>query len=105
MKKRYNNKRRNIFEREGLIMLAKVWKKALLAVCIIACIYNVMHKLVSRTSLEFQLESVKNQSSIIDMLDRNNTNSINENSSVENKNSSTVKNENNPKKDAVVVVY
>lgn len=106
MKKRYNNKRRKFFEREELIMLAKVWKKVLLAICIIACIYNVMHKLVSRTSLEFQLESVRNQSSIIDMLDTNSTNLNIQNSSVENKNSSTVKNsENHSKNDAVVVVY
>jgi len=86
-------------------MLAKVWKKVLLAICLIACIYNVMHKIVSRTSLEFQLESVKNQSSIIDMLDTNSTNLKTQNSSVENKTSNTVKNENNSKSDAVVVVY
>lgn len=86
-------------------MLAKVWKKVLLAICLIACIYNVMHKIVSRTSLEFQLESVKNQSSIIDMLDTNSTNLKTPNSSVENKTSNTVKNENNSKSDAVVVVY
>lgn len=86
-------------------MLAKVWKKVLLAICIIACIYNVMHKIVSRTSLEFQLESVRDQSSIIDMLDTAPTNSVNQNSSVENKNSSTVRNESNSKNDAVVVVY
>lgn len=48
-------------------MLAKVWKKALLAVCILACIYNVTHKLVSRTSLETQLKSVENQAGLIDM--------------------------------------
>ncbi len=59
-------------------MLAKVWKKVLLAICILACIYNVMHKLLSRTSLEFQLESVKNQSSIIDMLNTNTTNTTQE---------------------------
>lgn len=86
-------------------MLAKVWKKVLLAICLIACIYNVMHKIVSRTSLEFQLESVKNQSSIIDMLDTNSTNLKPPNSSIENKTSNTVKNENNSKSDAVVVVY
>ena len=40
-------------------MLAKIWKKLLLAICIIACIYNVMNKLVSRTSLEAQLKSVE----------------------------------------------
>lgn len=86
-------------------MLAKVWKKVLLAICIIACIYNVMHKLVSRISLEVQLESVKNQSSIIDMLDTETENSNDYNSLTENKNSSTVKNENNSKNDAIVVVY
>lgn len=64
-----------------------------------------MHKIVSRTSLEFQLESVKNQSSIIDMLDTNSTNLKPPNSSIENKTSNTVKNENNSKSDAVVVVY
>ena len=54
---------------------------------------------------EFQLESVRDQSSIIDMLDTAPTNSVNQNSSVENKNSSTVRNESNSKNDAVVVVY
>lgn len=85
-------------------MLAKVWKKALLAICIIACIYNVMHKIVSRTSLEFQLESVKDQSSIIDMLDTDYTNSGSQNSLVENKHTSTVKSENQTN-NTIVVVY
>ena len=40
-------------------MLAKLWKKVLLAICVIACIYNVMNKLVSRTSLEVQLNSIE----------------------------------------------
>ena len=44
-------------------MLAKIWKKLLLAICIIACIYNVMNKLVSRTSLETQLNSLEVKSS------------------------------------------
>lgn len=47
-------------------MMAKVWKKVLLAVCILACIYNVMHKLVSRTSLDIQLKSVGGQISSTD---------------------------------------
>lgn len=47
-------------------MLAKVWKKALLAICIIACLYNVMHKLISRTSLEVQLKSVESKTSVMD---------------------------------------
>ena len=45
-------------------MLAKIWKKLLLAICIIACIYNVMSKLVSRTSLERQLESIETSCSV-----------------------------------------
>ena len=45
-------------------MLAKIWKKLLLAICIIACIYNVMNKLVGRTSLETQLKNVEVSSTI-----------------------------------------
>ena len=41
-------------------MLAKVWKKVLLAICIIACIYNVMTKLVNRHSLEDNLKKANN---------------------------------------------
>ena len=46
-------------------MLAKIWKKVLLAICIIACIYNIMSKLVNRTSLELNLKSVENGESIL----------------------------------------
>ncbi len=52
-------------------MLAKIWKKALLAVCIIACLFNVMYKLVNRTSLEIQLKSVENQASLLDIFREN----------------------------------
>jgi hypothetical protein len=38
-------------------MLAKSWKKILLAICVIACIYNVMAKIVNRHSLEENLRS------------------------------------------------
>ena len=38
-------------------MLAKMWKKVLLAICIIACIFNIMSKLVNRHSLKENLES------------------------------------------------
>lgn len=33
-------------------MLAKIWKKLLLAICIIACLFNITVKLVNRISLE-----------------------------------------------------
>ena len=46
-------------------MLAKMWKKVLLAACIIACLFNIMSKLVSRTSLELNLKSVENGESIL----------------------------------------
>lgn len=44
-------------------MLAKVWKKVLLGICILACIINVMYKLISRTSLDVQLKSIQEQTS------------------------------------------
>lgn len=45
-------------------MLAKLWKKVLLAICIIACIYNVMSKIVNRHSLEINLESVNDGNTV-----------------------------------------
>ena len=33
-------------------MLPKIWKKILLAICIIACLFNITVKLVNRISLE-----------------------------------------------------
>lgn len=47
-------------------MLAKVWKKVLLAVCIIACIYNIMSKLVNRASLEDNLQRANDGNTIFD---------------------------------------
>lgn len=45
-------------------MLAKLWKKVLLAICIIACIFNIMSKLVNRHSLKENLESVNDGKTI-----------------------------------------
>ncbi len=39
-------------------MLAKLWKKVALAVCIIAILFNITYKLVHRTNLKEQLTSV-----------------------------------------------
>ena len=50
-------------------MLAKIWKKVLLAVCIIACLFNIMSKLVNRTSLEINLKSVQNGGSILSIFE------------------------------------
>lgn len=38
-------------------MIAKVWKKVLLFVLIIACLFNIVNKLVHKASLERELES------------------------------------------------
>lgn len=48
-------------------MLAKLWKKVLLAVCIIACIFNVMSKLVNRNSLEVNLKSANDGNTVFDL--------------------------------------
>ncbi|MBR3883029.1 MAG: hypothetical protein IKJ36_07205 [Clostridia bacterium] len=47
-------------------MLAKMWKKVLLAVCIVACLFNIMSKIVNRHSLEVNLESVNDGSVVFD---------------------------------------
>ena len=52
-------------------MLAKVWKKVLLAICIVACIYNVMSKLVNRHSLEENLESANDGVLVFDVFTDN----------------------------------
>lgn len=49
-------------------MLAKMWKKVLLAICIIACIYNIMAKLVNRHSLESNLKTANDGNTVIDVL-------------------------------------
>ena len=38
-------------------MLPKIWKKLLLAICIIACLFNITAKLVNRISLEKVISS------------------------------------------------
>lgn len=45
-------------------MLAKWWKKILLLICIIAIMFNIINKLVHRTNLKAELESVKNDAAI-----------------------------------------
>ena len=47
-------------------MLAKIWKKVLFAICIIACLFNVVSKIVSRNSLEINLKSVNDGNTIWD---------------------------------------
>ena len=51
-------------------MLAKIWKKVLLAVCIIACIFNIMSKLVNRHSLKENLESANDGETIFSIFEK-----------------------------------
>ncbi len=39
-------------------MLAKIWKKVLLVICIIACLFNITYKIVNKTSLKVELQSI-----------------------------------------------
>ena len=38
-------------------MIAKIWKKALLFIMIIACLFNIINKLVRKASLNSEVES------------------------------------------------
>lgn len=49
-------------------MLAKIWKKLLLAVCIVACLFNVTNKIVHRESLELNLKNATQGSSIFSII-------------------------------------
>ncbi len=51
-------------------MLAKLWKKVLLAICIIACIFNIMSKLVNRHSLKENLESANDGKTIFSIFEK-----------------------------------
>ena len=48
-------------------MLAKMWKKVLFAICIVACIFNIMSKLVNRHSLRENLESANDGITVFDI--------------------------------------
>lgn len=78
-------------------MLAKIWKKLLLAICIIACIYNVMNKLVSRTSLETQLKNIEVGSTVSN--EENKKTKINNSSKVDKTEKNSVYNKENDEED------
>ena len=52
-------------------MLAKLWKKVLLAVCIIACLFNITSKLVNRHSLKENLETANDGVLVYDIFQKN----------------------------------
>ena len=62
-------------------MLPKIWKKLLLAICIIACLFNVTAKLVNRISLEKVSDVLRKIQKII----LKNTNSVSNYNIVETK--------------------
>ena len=72
-------------------MLPKIWKKFLLAVCIIACIYNIMSKLVNRNSLEINLKSVDDGTTVFNLFQKEETVS-DENTLVNNQVSNSIEN-------------
>ena len=45
-------------------MLAKIWKKIALAICIIAILFNITYKLINKTNLKSELQSVLGGESI-----------------------------------------
>lgn len=62
-------------------MLAKLWKKILLAVCLLACLFNITYKLVNRHSLKDNLQSVNNGETIFDLSRDKSTSGANSGSS------------------------
>lgn len=38
-------------------MVAKVWKKVLFIILVVACLFNIVNKLVHKSSLEQELQS------------------------------------------------
>ena len=38
-------------------MIAKIWKKVLFVILIVACLFNIVNKLVHKASLEQELQS------------------------------------------------
>ena len=51
---KYNN---NVNKKKEIIMLKKYWKKIGLLILIIACVFNVMSKLVNKLSLDKEMLS------------------------------------------------
>lgn len=46
-----------IFVKGEINMVAKLWKKVLFLILIIACLFNIVNKLVHKSSLEKELQS------------------------------------------------
>ena len=46
-----------IYVKGEIDMIAKIWKKVLFLILIVACLFNVVNKLVHKASLEQELQS------------------------------------------------
>ena len=46
-----------IFVEREKSMIAKIWKKVLFVILIVACLFNIVNKLVHKASLEEELQS------------------------------------------------
>lgn len=58
-------------------MLAKIWKKLLLIICIIAILFNITYKFVNRENLTEQMKSVMG-GNIIEFSTEEDTNKVEE---------------------------
>ncbi len=65
-------------------MLAKIWKKLLLVICIIAILFNITYKFVARENLTDQMKSVLH-GNVIEFTTEENTTTDNTIKPVENK--------------------
>ncbi len=59
-------------------MIAKIWKKVLLIIVIIACLYNIVAKLATKISFDEQMQAVKDYAKSIEILKKP-TDNINQN--------------------------
>ena len=69
-------------------MIAKIWKKVLLIIVIIACLYNIVAKLATKISFDDQMQAVKDYAKSIEILKKS-TDNINQNKEEVNINSQT----------------
>lgn len=84
-------------------MLPKIWKKLLLAICIIACLFNITSKLVNRISLEKVINSEQEGVNVKELLNitdeepvvTQTTNSVSIYNTIENNDEAVISEENN----------
>lgn len=69
-------------------MIAKIWKKVLLIIVIIACLYNIVAKLATKISFDEQMQAVKDYAKSIEVLKKS-TDNINQNTEEVNTNFQT----------------